>query len=284
MEFWPASANNDQIDTYNMGMPGGGFGNVAAKYAESFRERIKLNSKVNEINSMSLDTDNEDGDYTVVTYVDEDGNNQSVKAKTVLVTVSLGVLKEGTINFVPSLPETKQTSIDNMGFGLMNKCILSWNDEADMVWPEDELWFLLVTPKDETSGQWTRFYNPTKLKGGKPTLVAWIAGAEAWDAETQTNDEIVTAVMNNLRAMFPTISMPDLATITRWGQNEHQRGAHTFPVAGRDIADDAANLKETFGNIWFAGEATGNGWGTTVGAWNTGMEAGEAMARQLKES
>ena len=69
-----------------------------------------------------------------------------------------------------------------MGFGLVNKCIMSWNNDDDHVWPRDKLWFLLMTPEDETSGQWTTFFNPSRFKG-IPMLTAWVGGDEAINAE-----------------------------------------------------------------------------------------------------
>ncbi len=39
----------------------------------------------------------------------------------VLVTVPLGVLKEGQIKFLPPLPQRKLDSIQRMGFGILNK-------------------------------------------------------------------------------------------------------------------------------------------------------------------
>lgn len=187
---------------------------------------------------------------------------------------------DGTPNS-PSLPANKQASIDNMGYGLINKCILTWNDPDALVWPEDKLWFLLVTPTDETSGEWTTFFNGSKFKG-YPTLTAWVGGSEAADAETRSDDQIANKVMNNLIAMFPTIGAPDDIIITRWGSDENVLGAHSFPVAGRDFADDASNLQQNVGNVYFAGEATSSSdWATTTGAWDTGEEAALAMAQQL---
>ena len=83
---------------------------------------------------MSLDNEEKENDYSVVTYVDEDGNEQSVKARTVLVTVSLGVLKEGSINFVPNLPEAKQNSIDNMGFNRTYNSPTRTNQSSDCIY------------------------------------------------------------------------------------------------------------------------------------------------------
>ncbi len=58
-----------------------------------------------------------------------------------------------------------------MGFGTVNKCMMSWNNDDDLVWPEYEYWFLLLTPEDDGGGEtqqyspWTTFFNPTKFKG-----------------------------------------------------------------------------------------------------------------------
>ena len=284
IEYTGASSNLDieqiefnaegySIDALFMSVPGLGFGNVAAKYASPFASKIRLNSKVTEVNSET------DDDTTAVTFV-EDGKTKLVKAKTVLVTVSLGVLKAGTINFVPSLPEEKQRAIDVMGFGLLNRCTLTWKDDDALVWPEDELWFLLMTPEDETSGLWTTFYNPSKFKG-EPTITAWIGGDEAVEAEKKSDDEIVADVMDNLRSMFPEISEPDRRIVVRWGRDENVRGAYSHPVPGRDFYDDASDLQRTFGRVFFAGEATGSGWATTMGAWNTGEKAAEGMIEML---
>ncbi|KAL3783346.1 hypothetical protein ACHAW5_010888 [Stephanodiscus triporus] len=262
------------VDSYYMSVPGAGFGNIAARYAAQYSSSIRLNSRVVDVDSEA------EPDVAVVTYVGEDGVTRVVKAKTVLVTVSLGVLKAGTVNFVPALPENKLASIEAMGFGTINKCILSWNDDAAMVWPEDEMWFMLITPDEETSGRWTTFFNPSSLKG-KPSLTSFVAGEDAVAMEGQSDEEVLEDVMTNLRSMFPDISDPDRVIVTRWGVEEDFMGAHSYPVPGRDIAEDAANLSETYGRIYFAGEATGNRWGTTLGAWNTGEEQALAMAQRL---
>ncbi len=62
-------------------------------------------------------------DFAIVTYIvggEEDGGTmmattRAVRARMVLVTVSLGVLKSGTIDFVPPLPGEKLVAIKAMG-------------------------------------------------------------------------------------------------------------------------------------------------------------------------
>lgn len=263
-------------DSLYMSVPGVGFGSTAESFANDLNVEIKLKSKV-----VGIDYEDRDGD--VIISFEENGTTKEVMTRTAVVTVSLGVLQAGTIAFSPNLPDDKQDAIDNMGFGLLNKCVLYWNNEEDMVWPGDYYWFRLVTPEDESSGLFTSFFSPQKLKG-IPSLIGWVGGDEAVAMEEQTDDEIMDRVMANLRSMFPTIKDPDEVIITRWAQEENFRGSYSFGKSDRSFQDDASNLKERVGNVWFAGEATNlAGWqATTVGAWDTGEEAAQDMASFLK--
>ncbi len=266
--------------THYMPVPGiGGFGKVASivgndiisSYADT---EIKLESTVQNIS--------EAGNNIVVSY-EQDGEAYEVTTRAALVTVSLGVLKARKIKFDPPLPASKLETIDKMGFGLLNKCIMYWDTFSDMVWPEDTYWLELITPNDDDSGLFTTFFNPTMLKG-RPCLIAWVAGDEAVVLEEKSDDFIFGQVMKNLRSMFPTINDPTTVMITRWGQDENFLGSYSFNQVGRNFFNDASELKEKFGNIWFSGEATNTeGWlGTTVGAWDTGEEAARDMAKSIK--
>jgi Flavin containing amine oxidoreductase len=66
---------------------------------------------------------------TVVTSIayDENGvlvateNGDAFRAKYALVTIPLGVLKKGSVEFAPPLPKRKQEAIEHLGFGTLNK-------------------------------------------------------------------------------------------------------------------------------------------------------------------
>lgn len=272
--FYEGNELCSEAQSYYLPVAGGlGYGNLAETIASNVEADIRLNSLVTEINYE---------DENVVISYNANGLPRQVNARTALVTVSLGVLKAGAISFTPNLPDNKQDVIDNMGFGLLNKMTMYWNDEEDVVWPNDSYWFNLVTEDDSTTGVWTSFFNPTKEKG-VPCLIAWIAGDEAWAAEDNTDEEILEQVMVNLKSMFPTLRQPDEYFITRWGQEEHFRGSYSFSKAGRDHLEDAANLGERVGNVWFAGEATDLAeWhATTSAAWDSGEIAAGEMASVL---
>ena len=256
---------------------GVGYGNTAAKFAAPLAHKIQLKSKVTEI-------DYSNPNDAIISFT-SNGVESKVMAKTVLVTVSLGVLKAGNIKFTPSLPDWKQEVIDGMGFGLLNKCVMQWNNPDAAVWPDDE-WFELMTPKGENSGKWTTFFNPTPSKG-VPMLVGWAAAENARRMETQTDEEVLSDVMEKLKAMFPTITPPDRYIITRWGSEENVRGTYSFQKIGRNIGKDRRQLQKTVGNVWFAGEAAFNnsGWYATVnGARMSGKQAAKGMLKVLTTS
>jgi len=259
-----------------MTVPSVGFGNTAATFAAPFSSKIRLDTKVTKIN-------HENSGNAIISFT-TNGVEYEVAAETVLVTVSLGVLKAGTIKFTPHLPSWKQDAIDNMGFGVTNKCYMQWNDLNATVWPNgpDDKWFQIVTPDDETSGKWTTFFNPTVYKS-IPTLEGWIGGQEAIDMEAQTDEEILDNIMTNLRSIFPAITRPDRVIISRWGQEPNIRGTYCFKQVGRHFSDDTWYLQENVGRMWFAGEATSSSsYGTAQGAWKSGDKAAREMKAELR--
>ncbi len=120
----------------------------------------------------------------------DDGDDEGCQGKDGPCHVPLGVLKAGTIDFVPPLPGEKLTAIEAMGYGTVNKCILSWYDGSALVWPEEDTWFMLITLEEETSGTWTTFFNLSLLTG-RPTLVLFAAGDDAAAMEDQSDEEVL---------------------------------------------------------------------------------------------
>ena len=102
IEYYPPGFS---IDTQYLSVPELGFGNLAAQYARrtsvSVKEKVLLTAKVMEINSSSSSSSSQEegSGFTAVTYV-SNGVSNVVQAKTVLVTVSLGVLKANTIEYI----------------------------------------------------------------------------------------------------------------------------------------------------------------------------------------
>jgi len=157
-----ASSKIDNM--YYLGRVGVGFGNTVRAVADDFMDKIEMEAQVTSI-------DYTDPENVKVSYT-KNRIRHNIIAKSVLVTVSLGVLKANAIKFTPRLPKDKQDAIAGSSMGTVNKAILIWDDTNVEI--PNEQWFSLITPESNTSGQWTTFLNPTQYKGGVTTIVAWI--------------------------------------------------------------------------------------------------------------
>ena len=144
---------------------GKGYSGVLNHYATPFADRVRYNSLVTSINWSSTSK-------VVVTYSNS-GSTTIVNAKKVIITVPLGVLQKGSINFTPALPSWKSNAINKLGVGTYNKVILQWNDDVTLPWPDVE--WLEKIAKWGDQGHWTEFFN-MKPTTGKQVLVAFSAG------------------------------------------------------------------------------------------------------------
>ena len=63
--------------------------------------------------------------------------------------------------------------LSQKGFGSLEKLIMIWNKEDDLVWPRDVPWFELITPAFSNNSKWTTFSNPTLFKETPACRVGW---------------------------------------------------------------------------------------------------------------
>ena len=181
------AANLDQLGSwyFNNGkaFPGSSvyvpnYSKVIQHYASSIREKILLESIVKKIDYSS--------NIVQVTY----NNNQVVQARHIIITVPLGVLKNNDIEFVPALPQPKQSAIQRLGMGSLDKVILIWEKGANVPWNTG--WVTKVS--EQSQGKFTEFYNPKFYDFDDtqpPRLIAFLTGSNAvLYAEQISNDEI----------------------------------------------------------------------------------------------
>ncbi|MEO0881577.1 MAG: FAD-dependent oxidoreductase [Pseudomonadota bacterium] len=116
-------------------------------------------------------------------------------ADAVLVTVPLGVLKSGHIQFDPPLGAERQTAINRLGMGLLNKVSLRFED---VFWDEDVEFMGYV---GEPLGYFAEWLNMAKYIG-EPILIGFNAADQARDLEQKSDAEIVDAAMAVLRNMY----------------------------------------------------------------------------------
>merc|ERR1712183_76895 len=261
----------------NMLHLGGSFGELADKYAKckvsgNIADKIMLNSMVTKIEYNSKDVS--------VHYINK-GVSKQLNTKKVIITVPLGVLKNGNIHFSPSLPEWKSSAIQNLGFGVLDKWIGYWHDDVILPWDlENDVWMELM--EDESAQEkipFKGFFNDYKTNGNHKILTAFVGGDLALDIEKKSDMEIQNLAMTSIQGMFPntTVPIPNEFKVSRWGQDENFLGAYSFP--SKDQMYNSKQLTENIdGKLFFAGEACAGEWyGTASGAYMTGIDAAKEV-------
>ena len=214
----------------------------------------------------SIDTS---GDRAVV--VTSQGNFQ---AGAVIVTVPLGVLKAGTIEFLPALPERKSRAIAKLGMGTLSKTCLRFESQF---WPDDaEL--IDIVPSISRRGQWVESLSLTGLVD-VPALMMFNAGEFARAVEAMTDPEVIASASSALRPAFPEFSTPTGLLRSAWSVDPFSLGSYSFIGVGASLADRDA-LAEPDGRRVFAGEACSRDHAATVhGAYASGEAAAKALLR-----
>ncbi|KAK3714735.1 hypothetical protein LTR37_007715 [Vermiconidia calcicola] len=224
-------------------------------------------------------------DYATTKVVCTDG--EVIEADEVVVTAPLGVLKADVIDFDPLLPSWKQGVIDRMGFGLLNKVILLydqpfWDDSRDMFGLLNEAENKNSLDPDDYAKRRGRFYliwNASPISG-RPALVALMAGNAAHDVETTDSARLLAEINGRLGKVFPSerIPAPTEVIVTRWKKDPFTRGTYSY-VGPKTRSGDYDLMAEPVGNLHFAGEATcGTHPATVHGAFLSGLRvAAEVM-------
>ena len=214
------------------------------------------------------------GDRVVVT-----ASGSTFEADRVLVTVPLGVLKAGSISFVPQLPDEKRAAIDRLDMGSFEKVVLRF---ADVFWGDrDELAFHFLSATEDFAPSFVDF---TRFAGA-PTIVAFQGGApSALALDTLTDGELVAKMLGALGATLQrSIPAPVASRVTRWRSDPFSLGSYSYLPVGSSFGDmDDLARPVAGGRVRFAGEATIAEYYQTVhGAMLSGLREVDAMGVEI---
>ncbi len=131
-----------------------------------------------------------DGEATVTTVAGE-----TIAGTAVVVTLPLGVLQSGAVTFDPPLPDTHTAAIARLGMGLLEKVVVvaserTWDTGTD----------LFGVSRDD--GRFIEWLDLTDHVGS-PVVVAFTAGAPAWDLVDVTDDDVAADAVGTLRSLRP---------------------------------------------------------------------------------
>ncbi|CAM0943263.1 unnamed protein product [Alopecurus aequalis] len=237
----------------------GGYGAVLESLAEGLD--VQLNHVVTEVIYRSDESDASGIDGRTVKVSTSNGGEFVGDA--VLITVPLGCLKANAVKFSPSLPDWKMSSIDRLGFGLLNKIVMEF---PEVFWDDDMDYFGATAEETDLRGQCFMFWNLKKTVGA-PVLIALLVGKAAIDGQSISSDAHVSNAMVVLRKLFTDAAIPDpVATVvTNWGLDPYSRGAYSYVAVGASGQDYDILGRPVANCLFFAGEATCKEHPDTVG-------------------
>lgn len=214
-------------------------------------------------------------DYSGDEVVCHDITGERHRSDRVIVTVPLGVLKAGLIQFDPGLPFNKLDAIAKLGMGPGMKVILKF---AQRFWPEK-------TGSLYGSGLVPEFW-ATGAGGRSATdnlLTAFVHGENAATLSAM-GAGLVPAICAELDQLFgnqvATGSLQD-SHVEDWFANPYFQGTYSYPMVGSGNARKLLAAPEQ-GKLFFAGEATHyeGHYGTVHGA----LESGYRAAREVVDA
>ncbi len=252
-KYW----RNDEVFEGEDVIVASGYQSIVAMLAQKLT--IKLNNIVTKI------------DYTneVIKISTTQGE---FKADIVLVTVPLGVLKKGAIQFLPALPAKKLAAIQQVGVGSVNKVALLFDK------PFWNIQVQYIGHVSEVKGKYNYFINMRTISEAN-VLVTFGFGDYGKELDTQTDAEIEKDVMVVLRKIYGNeIPNPKKILVTRWGKDEFTHGCYSF-MTSKTKPQDYKTLGESVDDkLFFAGEHTSVAYRATVhGAYLSGLEAAKSI-------
>jgi len=251
----------------------------------NLEEKTLFNCKVNEI------------DWSGEEAIVKCQNGDIYKANRVIVTTSIGVLKDNHKDmFNPPLPPIKINAIKNLGFGVVDKIYLKFPSQW---WPEDCSGFSLLHTQDTSTGEefeWEKDFIGFYSEASAPlVLCGWLIGEGARQMEQCTQPQILkacTRVLKKFLGKIYEIPEPEAMLRSQWFSNPNFRGSYSYHSTDADkmnaCAEDLSHPLYNYSGkevLLFAGEATHPHFYSTVhGAIETGWrEADRIIVSSAKE-
>jgi monoamine oxidase len=194
-----------------------------------------------------------------------------------VITLPVGVLKLGSVEFSPPLPGPKQAAIGRLGVGVLNKVYLRF---PSAFWARDTKQADIIGIVSKNKGEWSESYDFSPHTGS-PDLLMFNAGAFGLAIEKWTDERIVTEAMAVLRRLFgASAPAPTAHIITRWGADPFAGGSYSHLAPGSTPADRDALAAPVGDRLFFAGEASSRAYPALVtGAYLSGLREGKRVAR-----
>lgn len=196
----------------------------------------------------------------------------TIRARTAIVTVSVGVLAAGGIRFVPELPAATRASLEGFGMGALSKLAMRFGDRLGL--PPGDI-FASPTPGQTFDFECWNF--------DRDLVVTFMGGDHAREicalgprgATAAVLDAFVAVVGSRARQSFVG------GQLAAWSLDPLARGAYSHALPGHAGAREA--LAQPVGErILFAGEACGAPLGAAMTAGGAFLAGQAAAAKALQ--
>lgn len=265
----------DQDDPYGFegdhGLLKTGFGVLVDALMEDLHENVKFEREIVSVRW------NKSWDKAVLDIVNKSAKSRKSQEQfdAVLSTIPLGVLKDGSIKFHPSLPKSKRDAINRLGSGGLMKVALEFPHKF---WGDTDMFGALR----ETAEKRGSFYVFWSLFGtiGRPVLLAFVIEPLVESMENHPDGIVVEEAMNVLKRAFPDAPEPVATSVTKWGSDPYSRGAYSYIPVGSSGDDYDLLADPVEPTLFFAGEHTCRRHPTTCAS---GMISGLREATRIAE-
>jgi hypothetical protein len=197
-------------------------------------------------------------------------------ANAIIVTVSVGVLRNNHITFNPPLPATKVAALNTLNMTPGSGTAVVMIKWANRNWPHN---IRFMNGNGPGNMCWfADFYKdiPNSQKVTSKCIVGPAVYAEY--LEGLTEQQQINAVANDIIDMFPSLSLSDVedAFVANLGENPYFEGGYSSPGQG-SRPDSGPSARQVYAepvgtSLYFAGEGTKNdGAGSVSGALDSGL-------------
>jgi monoamine oxidase len=184
-------------------------------------------------------------------------SGERLSADRAVVTLPVGLLRDGRFRLDPLPPPSQQAAIGRLGYGagVLAKIYLRFPHQF---WPDKSKWFGRLPDAPDRRGTFNTFVSHVE-ETGLPILLSFANGHAAVRYDRELDDEAVKqAALGSLRKMFGhnKVPEPEAFVFPRWLSDPWTMGGYSYPAIGSPPEDHSDHARPLGNRVFFAGEAT----------------------------
>jgi polyamine oxidase len=184
-------------------------------------------------------------------------SGERLSADRAIVTLPVGLLRDGRFRLDPLPPPSQQAAIGRLGYGagVLAKIYLRFPHQF---WPDKSKWFGRLPDAPDRRGTFNTFVSHVE-ETGLPILLSFANGHSAVRYDRELDDEAVKQVaLASLRKMFGhnKVPEPEAFVFPRWLSDPWTMGGYSYPAIGSPPEDHYDHARPLGNRVFFAGEAT----------------------------